>query len=522
VIDGAVGTVVGAQATDFNKMPFLASMSNQGLFSWNSIASNETEDITFYADMLTGVNKNKHKVTSNDLSGSALTTYPLIFDRLKKELGIRTAVLTSNPVVETLTAASNIDNKQVFSSDVDVVSETKKELAREDAHFILATFNNVDKVGKESGYGPNSDAYLEALHTVDSQIKEIVNAIETRENYKSEKWLVVVTSNRGGDYEIDPILQDNSLYSVPFRNNFVLFYNNQFRYKIIQKVDLSDPTYDGSAIKYTGTATSSVIDAADADIYNIGSTADKEFTIQLKIKVHALGTNNPTFLSKQGNTGNSDDGWSFIHSSGAGWRIKVKGTQITDPEVFRLEEWYTLTAKIYNSNGERRVKLFRNGVQKAEGALGAAQGSSTSSLKLGYGASWTGNNAQSHSVTDVRIYDTALPDEYIASNYCQTAVYDDDTYWDNLIGYWPAIEGSGNMIADKSKNKRHFNVTGAAVWNSFSERSGSLCPTAPQDLAMSTIRSVDAPILIYNWLGVLGADKYNLDSKVWSPSYSNN
>lgn len=522
VIDGAVGTVVGGEATDYNKMPFLASMTNKGLFSWNSIAANETEDITFYADMLTGVDKNKHNVTSSDLSAAALETYPLVFDRLKTELNIRTAVLTSNPAVEILTAASTIDNKQVLSSDADVVLEAKKELSRADAHFALITLRNVDKVGQESGYGPKSEAYLDALHTVDGQIREIVNTIEARSNYGSEKWLIVVASNRGGDYEIDPILQDNSLYSVPVRNNFVLFYNNQFQYKIIQKVDLSDPTYDGSAIRYTSSNTSAVMDATDADIYNIGNTADKEFTIQLKIKVHALGTNNPAFLSKQGNTGNPDIGWSFIHSSGAGWRLKVQGTQITDSEVFRLNEWYTLTAKIYNDNGTRKAKLFRNGVFKIEGTLSTAQGTSPSTLKLGYGASWTGDNAQSHSITDVRIYDTALPDAYIESNYCQTAVYDDDTYWDNLIGYWPAIEGSGNQIADKSKSRRHFNVTGAAVWNAFSERSGSLCPTAPQDLAKSTIRSVDAPILIYNWLGILGADKYNLDSKVWAPSYSNN
>lgn len=520
VIDGAVGTVVANEATDYNKMPFLASMTNKGLFSWNSIAANETADITFYADMLTGVGKSKHQVTSNDLSGAALTTYPLIFDRLKKELNIRTAVLTSNPAVEALTVASTIDNKQVFSSDADVVREAKKELSREDAHFSLITLHNVDKVGQEAGYGPKSEAYLNALQTVDSQIKEMVNTIESRANYRSEKWLIVVASNRGGDYEIDPVLQDNSLYSVPFRNNFVLFYNNQFQYKIIQKVDLSDPTYDGSAIRYTGTNTSAVIEADQADIYNIGNTADKEFTIQMKIKFHALGSLNPTFFSKQNNTGNSDDGWSFIHNGGIGWRLKVKGTHVVDNEVFRLNEWYTLTAKIYNDNGTRKAKLFRNGVLKIDGTVGTGQGSSTSTLKLGSGPTY-GSNA-SHSITDVRIYNTALPDAYISANYCQTAVYDDDTYWNNLIGYWPAIEGSGNMIADKSRSKRHFNITGAAVWNAFSERSGSLCPTAPQDLAKATIRSVDAPILIYNWLGILGADKYNLDSKVWAPSYSNN
>lgn len=522
VIEGAIGTVTAREATDYNKMPFLASMTKHGLFSWNSIASDVNQDITFYADLLTGVKKEKHRVVSDDLSGAALQRYPLVFDRLKTNLGVRTAVLTSNPAVDKLSQHSTIDNKQVLTSDHDVVKEAKTELNRDDASFVLVTLSGADKAGQTFGYGPNSAEYIDALHTVDGQLKEIVRTIESRKDYESERWLIVVASNRGGDYELDPIFDDNSLYSVPYRNNFVLFYNNQFQYRIVERVDLSDPTYDGSAVRYTGTATKATIAADKADIYNIGNTADKEFTIQMKIKVHSLGTNNPAFLSKQGNTGNADDGWSFIHSGGKGWRLKVKGTQFTDGDVFRMDEWYTLTAKIYTDNGKRRAKLFRNGVLKTEGDLDAAQGSSSAPLNLGYSSSWSGNNEQSQSITDVRIYNTALPDDYIVKNYCQTAVYDDNIYWNNLIGYWPAIEGSGSELVDHSKSKRNFNITGTPVWNSFSERSGSLCPTAPQTLDLSTIRSVDAPIFIYNWLGILNTDTFNLDAKVWTPSYSNN
>ena len=520
VLEGAVGSVVGSEATDFNSMPFLASMTEKGLFTWNSIASDYTSDVSYYADLLTGVNKEKHKVASNDLVGAQLNKYPLIFDRIKHEVKARTAVISSNTDLQDLSKNSTVDNKQFFQTDAEVVQEAKKELAKDDAYFSLITLSNVDKVGKQSGYGPKNSNYINALKEADSQIKELVTSIEARKNYSTERWLIVVTSNRGGDYEIDPALNDNSLYSVPARNNFVLFYNNQFKYKIIQKVDLSDPTYDGAAIRYNGSATSAALDASRASIYNLGNTAANQFTIQLKIKVHTIGTNNPTFLSKMGNTGNSDDGWSFIYSGATGWRLKVKGTQITDSQPFRLNEWYTLTAKIYNDNGTRKAKVFRNGVLAAEGTIGTVQGSSTEALKLGYGTAW--GSGAAHSITDLRIYNTALPDAYIGSNYCSTAVYSSDTYWDNLIGYWPAIDGTGNVITDKSKNKRDFTISGPAVWNSFSERSGSLCPTAPETLDMSTIRSIDAPLLIYNWLGVLGTDKFNLDAQVWSPNYSNN
>ncbi|ULT26023.1 hypothetical protein KUH03_03360 [Sphingobacterium sp. E70] len=65
----------------------------------------------------------------------------------------------------------------------------------------MVTLNGADKVGKTQGYGPKSAAYLTALNTVDKQLKEIVGTIESRLNYNSERWLIVVASNRGGTYE---------------------------------------------------------------------------------------------------------------------------------------------------------------------------------------------------------------------------------------------------------------------------------------------------------------------------------
>lgn len=521
VIDGAVGSTVGSQATDFNSMPYLGKMTENGLFSWNSISSDYTSDISYYADLLTGVNVNKHQVTSTNLTTAKLDQYPLIFDRLKTNLDIRTSVISGNPDVKLLTEKSNIDNRKYISTDQEALTEAVKELKEENTGVTLVTLKEVDDTGKSSGYGPNSTAYISALKSADDKIKTMVETIKSRPNYNSEKWLIVVASNRGGDYTIDPNLQDNSLYSVPKRNNFVLFYHNQFSYKIIQKVDMSDPTYDGSAIRYTGSATTAAIQAAQAAKYNIGSTAaDGEYTIQFRVKIHALGTNNPTFFSKMDHTGNSTNGWSFIYNGQLGWRFKVFGKQVIDPKAFALDQWYTLTAKIYNENGKRRAKIFTNGVAIADDDITGSQGTSTQPLKLGYGTAF-GSNA-SHSITDVRFFNMALPDDYIAKNYCSTAIYNDSPYWSKLIGYWPAIDGSGQTIKDYSNSKTNFELTGSVAWNSFSERSGSVCPTAPQNLDLSTIRTIDIPMMIYNWVGVLGTERFNLDSKIWAPSFSEN
>ena len=521
VVDGAVGSVVGTQATDFNNMPFLGKLTENGLFSWNSITQDNTQDITFYADLLTGVNVAKHKVSSSNLASANLSQYPLLFDRLKSSLGLRTSVISNNGDVASLTQNSTIDNKKITSSDQETLEAAKAELALENTGFTLLTFNETDVVGKAEGYGPNSAPYVASLKNIDNKIKDVMETIQKRPNYNTEKWLLVVASNRGGNYVIDPNLNDNSLYSIPKRNNFILYYNSQFQYKIIQKMDLSDPTYDGSAIRYTGSATTATLAANRADKFNLGSAAtDGEYTIQLRIKVHALGTNNPAMISKMNHTGNSTNGWSFIYNGAFGWRFKIFGTQAIDPKPFILDQWYTLTAKIYNDKGVRKARVYTNGVFVAESTITNAQGTSTEPLKLGYSTAYGTNG--SHSITDVRIFNTALPDDYIAKNYCSTAIYNDSPYWNNLLGYWPAIDGSGNVIKDFSPNKNDFDLTGTVAWNSFSERSGSLCPTAPQNLEILTIRSVDVPLMVYNWFGVKGIEKFNLDSKFWSPSFSEN
>src|SRR5690606_36273561 len=56
--------------------------------SWESLADEETspENGTNWADMLTGVQKNKHGVVGNDFSNANLEDFPLLFQRIQNAL----------------------------------------------------------------------------------------------------------------------------------------------------------------------------------------------------------------------------------------------------------------------------------------------------------------------------------------------------------------------------------------------------------------------------------------------------
>lgn len=515
VIEGGIGSVIAQEATDYGSLPTIGSLAEHSLLSWNSVSS-ETEDmLTSYGELLTGVDGSKL-----DPSEGGGIAYPTVFDRIRKFSSLKTSFYSSNSLVFStfLGSQPEVDRHNLASTDEQVYADLTEELAREDAGFVVGTFSSVRTAGENFGYGPDSDVYMSALQKIDGYIQGLLETLHKRPGYASEKWLIVLTSESGGEYALDPYLDDHSVYSETSRNNFVIFSHTGFKFKLVEKPNLTDPTYDGSAIRYSGSNARASIASEEADIFNLGTSGD--YTIQFRIKVHQLGSNNPAIISKQNNTGNADDGWSFIYNGQSGWRFKIKGTHAVDGAAFELGQWYTLTARLWDDEGVRKVTVYTNGDSITTSTINNLQGSSSAPLNLGHSTAWGGGTPQ-HSIVDVRIYDTALPTDYIQTNYCKTFVSVSDPYFDSLIGYWPAIEGDGDILKDHSASKRDFKLTGTYTWNSFSERGATLCPGFPDGLEQLVIRSLDIPKFVYNWVGILDTYKFDLDSKGWLPVFNN-
>ncbi|MGJ1198322.1 LamG-like jellyroll fold domain-containing protein [Sphingobacterium spiritivorum] len=537
IVEGAVGSVVGNQATDYGVMPNLSEMTFNAMFSWNSVSAASPNDGTTYADLLTGVEKDKHKVTSTNLSGNNLAKYPSLFTRIKQYTKLRTALVTSNNTVEGIVNPADIDQNVKVNTDTEVLTGAQTELNHADAGLVVATFKDVKAAGDAYGYGPDSERYLEALHQFDQRLGELMKTIKSRPNYKDEKWLVIVASNNGGSYTLKPGLDDGSVFSKTDRNNFVLMYNNQFAYKLVERIETIDPAWSSSAVRYTGNSGFAAIAPADAKLYDLGTGADAgNYTVQIKLKVHEMNGKggkagsalNGVIVGKMNSAQNFPVGWSFTYNGGNGWRFVSNSSSSSnyafDSAPFELDTWYTLTAKIYKDGTNRVVKLFRDGVLKQTLTNFAARNLSSPDmpLQLGYQkGSYGDNSGFVHSIADVRIYNAALPDNYIAANACTTlSTPQKDSYYANLIGYWPAND-EGTQIKDLSPYKRNFVLNGSFVWNSFSERAGNLCPTVPDNLERYVIRTVDAPLMMYSWLGILEVSQFDLDAQSWSPIFSN-
>ena len=66
------------------------------------------------------------------------------------------------------------------------------------ADFVFIIYEDTDSAGHDFGFSFNNPVYKDAFNTEDSYGYEVIKAIEARETYDTEDWLIIVTSDHGG------------------------------------------------------------------------------------------------------------------------------------------------------------------------------------------------------------------------------------------------------------------------------------------------------------------------------------
>ncbi len=64
--------------------------------------------------------------------------------------------------------------------------------------FIFTIFEYPDHTGHDTGFSVDNPEYAAAFAECDAQCKRIIDAVEARETYESEDWLIILTSDHGG------------------------------------------------------------------------------------------------------------------------------------------------------------------------------------------------------------------------------------------------------------------------------------------------------------------------------------
>ncbi|TJZ59739.1 DUF4983 domain-containing protein [Sphingobacterium olei] len=472
---------------------------------------------TGLANIFTGVNSAKHQVTT-DLSTIDTEGFPTLFDRLKSGYEGFNAIgyTTSNDVSQYLYA--DMDEKEVLSTDDEVIAKTKQAISG-DTEMIVAHLSDIEQVGNDNSFESDDVAYQQAIRKFDVQMADLISTLEKRPNYKSENWLVVITSSIGGPIaEVDP--DDQTVFADNLRNTFTYFYSPRFTRKYQARPSTSTAPFVGSGLHLTYgssgiNATSAQLD--DVSKMNFGSS--ESFTINFFFKQNTLNTdhNYPPILIKRNNT---DDGvgWQFI-MAGGNVQFGASGINKISSAPVKDGKWHAITLSA--NRATNTAKIYTDGVLSAQTTAGTTNITNTIPMVWGK-KTGNGSNTGDFIVCNLQIYNVAMNDAEVASMAGLGLVKPDNSpLYANLLGYWPAYQDNGTrVVTDVTGKAGNLKIVNELKWASFDE----FVPFFKPDVNEGTFRlvpnQVDIPFFIYQWYGVLPNVAWSLDGQAWTPPYA--
>ncbi len=192
--------------------PHLDALIEQGIHDKTSpvlgarYRKNDTISGPGWSSILTGVWADKHGVHDNSFKGKQYDSYPHFFELLKQQQpsAYTASFVTWKPIDDHIVRGANVhkswldDSKDYAKWDASAKEEAIKVLAEERLDCLFLYFGQVDETGHKHGFHPSVKPYLAAIENVDGMIGEVLQALRQRETYADEDWLIVVTSDHGG------------------------------------------------------------------------------------------------------------------------------------------------------------------------------------------------------------------------------------------------------------------------------------------------------------------------------------
>lgn len=188
----------------------------------------DTSTAPGWCSIVTGEWADVHGITGNDITKS-VNPKTLMTSLVEDETIDSSAFITKWKGHFSRNNATYLDEKAYCEdNNLDVTFELRKN--NEDVHtgameeirsgdcadFVFIIYEDTDSAGHDSGFSYNNPMYKDAFKTEDAYGYEVIKAIESRENYEAEDWLIIVTSDHGG------IRTDHGDSSIQERMTFVV------------------------------------------------------------------------------------------------------------------------------------------------------------------------------------------------------------------------------------------------------------------------------------------------------------
>lgn len=530
MVDGAVGNEFRTLA-----LPTLKSLEQNSIYSYDGLNSINNEKISTdqsWASIMTGVTADKHEVTS-DVTANNFDEFPSFITRLKQvEPGFKVVTIAADSRISS-SLFTNADEKNVYANnDAEVNNKAKATLQSADADMVIVHFNSPNQAGLSSSFSATSSAYAQAAQNIDSYIRQQIDVVKARPGYAHEDWLIMIVSTVGSNQQASMIPWN--AFEDKNHNTLYFFYNPRFQLRSYSKPSANtNIPYIGMTPSYivSGPASTQYAymdSAVNDDDLDFGTTGS--FTVQCKVKMPTGTQYYPSFFGKRASFDGTSagwlfflegNGWGFNVSQGGGNRQVVTGTAINDGK------WHTLNGVVKFENSVRTIAAFLDGVKIGQADITNWNLNTTARLRAGWNAGSNGGTGKSMNITDIRIYNVALPDAYISSNYCTVDIPTADAYYNNLLGFWPSLtvmqdfQREKYLLRDHSTKDRPL-VIQNYIRNDFNDSQFGVCPPLSTAVYNMAPLAIDVANQVYSWFGVPVRPSWNLDGKSWIPSYSDN
>ena len=163
-----------------------------------------------WCSMLTGVWSDVHGITGN---GITKTVEPkMLMTTLFEEGIIDNAAFITKWKGHFTNSDSTYKDEKAYCKENDICVDFNLRKGLKDVHtgameeitsddcadFVLIIYENTDSAGHNFGFTFNNPVYKDGFRTEDAYGYEVIKAIEARETYETEDWLIIVTSDHGG------------------------------------------------------------------------------------------------------------------------------------------------------------------------------------------------------------------------------------------------------------------------------------------------------------------------------------
>ncbi|MBE8712790.1 LamG-like jellyroll fold domain-containing protein [Sphingobacterium hungaricum] len=537
-VDGLVGSQIKAY-----KPTNIGKLMENAKYSYAAQADANTNDPASLVTLFTGYTSTQHKVLSESYLPDVNASNPhgenqyspsVMYRIEERDNKKNTAAIMRNETFTNI-MLGEADYSTIAKSDAEIKTETVNYLDKNNPDFLVIQFSDVQAAGIDGGFVLTNSKYKNAVDIVDGYIGEIKTALESRDNYNDENWLIIVCSAHGGD--------ENGKFggiSSDEMNTFSLYYNKNFKPTELTAESMTSmyangyfpgtyAHYDGgNARTFSEMGVRAQSPEGDvSDVFNPAQTGELTFEFKMKLREDNFWAglsftggyrNYYNYLLGKDNSHGTDAGW---HLFGLDMELQLRlqdGAKTENIQFARGTDgnWNHYTFVFKEAGTRTNIAVYVNGMlsKSADLNMPISAFKNKAPLTVGFNSSDTRMAFLNADLADVRVWNKALTAKQVEEIACKKTVEAANPLSGNLVAYYETFV-DGNVWKNVANTSApDLNVSGKPTYSVVSNYK-------PCTLAASEVflQNIDLLPQVFYWLGMETSDDWKLAGSLFLNSF---